>query len=175
MAPTQEGLARFDGLRFTVFDSSNTRGVVGNFVYTLLADRDGSLWLGRHIGQSVPLVEALKLAVSIAQQHAGGTRDGLSDNSILSIHEDRDGVLWIGTNRGLNRFKDGRGEAVAIAGLSDDEIFGFLEDREGSLWIGTHASGLHRLRDGKFTTYGPPEGFAGSFIMPGSVSCRRRR
>src|SRR3982074_1919085 len=43
---TQEGLARFDGVRFAVFDSSNTRGALGNFVYSLYADRDGSLWIG---------------------------------------------------------------------------------------------------------------------------------
>jgi ligand-binding sensor domain-containing protein len=42
---TQEGLVRFDGVQFTVFDASNTEGM-GNFVFTLFAARDGTLWVG---------------------------------------------------------------------------------------------------------------------------------
>ena len=43
---TEEGLVRFDGLRFTVFDRSNTPELKSNDIYALLVDRTGNLWIG---------------------------------------------------------------------------------------------------------------------------------
>src|SRR5262245_50930095 len=43
---TQEGLARFDGARFTVFTSKTVDQIRHNDVFTLLEDLDGSLWIG---------------------------------------------------------------------------------------------------------------------------------
>src|SRR5262245_50880148 len=41
---TFDGLARFDGLRFTVFNKGNTRGIGGNRFDRLFEDRHGALW-----------------------------------------------------------------------------------------------------------------------------------
>jgi ligand-binding sensor domain-containing protein len=43
---TQEGLVRFDGARFQVFDRSTTSGFTTNHVTSLLEARDGTLWAG---------------------------------------------------------------------------------------------------------------------------------
>ena len=43
---TEEGLARFDGVKFTVFDKQNTPELKSNYIRTLLADRQGALWIG---------------------------------------------------------------------------------------------------------------------------------
>src|SRR5687767_13866104 len=43
---TEEGLARFDGVKFTVFDKQNTPQLKSNYIRTLLADRQGALWIG---------------------------------------------------------------------------------------------------------------------------------
>ncbi len=40
------------------------------------------------------------------------------------------------------------------------------EDREGSLWIGTAGSGLHRIKDGKFTTFTTQEGLSSNLVYP---------
>src|SRR4026208_1610832 len=53
---TEEGLARFDGIRFTVFDKQNTPQLKSNYIRTLLADRQGALWIGTAEG----LVRMLK-------------------------------------------------------------------------------------------------------------------
>src|SRR5712691_7260767 len=47
---TQEGLARFDGARFTVFDKRNTPALEMQHITALLVTRDGSLWIGRNGG-----------------------------------------------------------------------------------------------------------------------------
>lgn len=41
---TLDGLARFDGVRFTVFDKGNTRGIVNNRFTCVMVDKDGALW-----------------------------------------------------------------------------------------------------------------------------------
>src|SRR6476646_8924959 len=43
---TEEGLARFDGLKFTVFNKQNTPQLKSNYIRALLADRRGALWIG---------------------------------------------------------------------------------------------------------------------------------
>lgn len=133
---TQEGLARFDGLRFTVFDSSNTRGVVGNFVYTLLADRDGSLWLG---------AAGVLLRYRDGKFQRFDQRDGLADVSPRHLAQDAAGNLWLGHGgegttgaKGLARFKDGRGSILTVNdGQSSNQIYQILAGSGGNLWIGT--------------------------------------
>ena len=43
---TSDGLVRFDGVRFTVFDQSNTRGITSNRLTDLYEDPEGTLWIG---------------------------------------------------------------------------------------------------------------------------------
>ena len=43
---TLDGLVRFDGIRFSVFDQGNTPGLNSGRILKLLADRQGSLWIG---------------------------------------------------------------------------------------------------------------------------------
>ena len=40
------GLARFDGVRFKIFDISNTDALSTNRILSLLEDSDGNLWIG---------------------------------------------------------------------------------------------------------------------------------
>src|SRR5436305_1653565 len=43
---TSNGLARFDGVRFTVFTQANTPQLWDNAITALLVDRGGTLWIG---------------------------------------------------------------------------------------------------------------------------------
>jgi hypothetical protein len=43
---TENGLARFDGLKFTVFNRANTPALATNKITTLCEGRDGTLWIG---------------------------------------------------------------------------------------------------------------------------------
>src|SRR5882724_11131472 len=43
---TEEGLARFDGIRFTIFDKQNTPELRSNDVRILFEDRQRVLWIG---------------------------------------------------------------------------------------------------------------------------------
>jgi ligand-binding sensor domain-containing protein/signal transduction histidine kinase len=138
---TQEGLVRFDGVRFTVFDTRNTPALRDDWVHALRQTRDGTLWVGTAEGL-VPLRDGR------FPEHA--PQDELSHSNVLALVESRDGSLWVGTNRGIARQREGSwgffgekegapiGPAIAIA-----------EDRDGVLWVGSR-SGLSRLEGERF-------------------------
>jgi len=86
------GLARFDGVRFTVFDSGNTPGIAGNRIRSLFEDRDGVLWIGTETGLS-RFAAGRFSALTVA--------DGLPGDTILSITQDSAGRVWVGTHLGI--------------------------------------------------------------------------
>ncbi|MEJ7713543.1 MAG: two-component regulator propeller domain-containing protein [Pyrinomonadaceae bacterium] len=43
---TLGGLVRYDGVRFTVFDKANSKGIKSNRLTALFEDRAGDLWFG---------------------------------------------------------------------------------------------------------------------------------
>src|ERR1700761_8729054 len=47
---TEEGLARFDGLHFTLFNTLTDKGLLDNYVSALAAGPNGALWIGTRTG-----------------------------------------------------------------------------------------------------------------------------
>jgi|GEM_PF-385321 len=95
---TTNGLARFDGLRFTTFGESH--GLPSLSVTCLLEDSRGTLWAGTEGG-------------GLARWEAGRFRSietgpGLAGNTVLALAEDAAGVLWVGTPAGLHHWQNGR-------------------------------------------------------------------
>src|SRR5262245_48066461 len=45
---TEEGLVRFDGAAFRVYNRSNTPALGHNSIWALLEDRKGALWIGTY-------------------------------------------------------------------------------------------------------------------------------
>lgn len=146
---TEEGLVRFDGMRFSVFDKQNTGQIKSNRVQVLFEDRNANLWIGT--------------AEGLYRLKDGGftaftTTDGLAGNSIGSLYESRNGDLWIGGPAGLTRFRDGKFTAYTTAhGIPAGSVGPICEDLEGNLWVGA-SSGLVRLREDRFSLYGTTDG-----------------
>jgi ligand-binding sensor domain-containing protein len=153
---TQEGLVRFDGLRFTVYDRENTE-VFKSAEVTALADgKDGSLWVGTR-GAGV-------LHYTAGEFRAFTTHEGLADNVIFSLLLDSTGTLWANTDGGLSSIRDGRVQSYAnVAGLSGNQVRSMVEDDKGALWVGT-ALGLYVLQAGR--SVGPPlvDGLCGTSV-----------
>lgn len=152
---TKEGLARFDGLRFTTFDKQNTPQMLHNQIRSLYEDREGRLWISTPGGL---------LAFQRGAFTSYTTKDGLSSNNVWSVYQDRAGSLWIATVNGLNRYQNGKFTAYTTQeGLSHNSIGAVLEDHAGALWIGTE-EGLNHFQAGVFTTYTKKDGLAGNAI-----------
>jgi signal transduction histidine kinase/ligand-binding sensor domain-containing protein/CheY-like chemotaxis protein len=156
---TQAGLVRFDGVRFTVFNTANAPALTNSNVMALLAARDGSLWIGTYGGGLTRLKDGKFTPYT--------TRDGLAHDVVFALCEDRNGNLWIGTHGGgLSRFRDGRFTTFSTKeGLSHTFVRAIHEDRQGDLWIGTDGGGLNRFRSGQFTVFGKQDGLPSNIIL----------
>ncbi|WP_254614105.1 MULTISPECIES: two-component regulator propeller domain-containing protein [unclassified Myxococcus] len=124
-------------------------------VTALFQDVAGTLWMGTETGLvSWNGVVATRFTAT----------EGLPA-TVTALLADSQGNLWVGTRRGglVRREVDGFSSPLHGAGLADAEVLSLLEDRDGALWVGTY-SGLFRLRDGPFATYGAPEGLSNETV-----------
>ncbi len=136
---TQEGLVRFDGTRFAIFDKSNTPAFKGNDVTGLAEDADGTLWVATADG----LVRLRDGAFT-----GFTTATGLPFDFLTTVSAGLGGTVWIGTQGGgVIRLRQGRFDTITTKdGLPHDVVSSITVDPDGSVWIGT-AAGLALVRD----------------------------
>jgi diguanylate cyclase (GGDEF)-like protein len=165
---TEEGLVRFDGTAFEVYNRRLVRGLPSDYIGALLADHDGSLWIGTDSGLTHYTGFATSGTATGGLGQEGtfvsfAARDGLAGDIVTSLAQTADGALWVGTNRGLNRIKNGKIEAWKKKdGLADDEVQALATDLKGALWIGT-TRGLSQFDGAHFRNWTASDGFpAGS-------------
>jgi diguanylate cyclase (GGDEF)-like protein len=145
---TEEGLVRFDGIRFRVFSHRKFPGLVSDYIRALAAGTNGNLWIGTDSGLTHFTPSGGMPTPSDFQ--GVSEKDGLASNAILSLRMDREGGLWVGTLKGLNRIRNGRIENWSRGhGLSGSQINAIVQDRQGVLWVGA-TDGLSRLDHGQF-------------------------
>jgi signal transduction histidine kinase len=144
---TLDGLVRYDGVRFTVFDKSNTKEFVTSRFIRLFEAHDGSLWI---------VAEDNGLVV-----YQGGrftsytTEDGLPSKDVRVVREDEAGNILVFTTGGTARYQNGRFvRAAEHASLPVSLIFRH--------WFGgasyADAAGLHVFRGGRYQTYAQSDG-----------------
>lgn len=144
---TTEGLAKFDGEKFTVFTEAD--GLSGNYIRSIYEDSEGILWLGSYDNGLTRLKGGKFTAIRV--------KDGLFDQGVFQILEDDFGRFWISSNRGiyrvnrkdLNDFADGKINSVTSIGygtkdgMADAECnggmspAGFKSKKDGTLWFPT--------------------------------------
>ncbi len=152
---TYEGLCRFDGLSFTVFDKSTNREIASNGMLAMAEGADGTLWIGTANGLLCRRDGRFRLYTSA---------DGLPGDFVQALCFDAGGTLWIGTTLGLGRRRDGRFERVpAPAGGELHYVSALSADREGTLWVGCD-NGLFSLRAGRWDALPLPGGRADNTI-----------
>ena len=153
---TVDGAARFDGVRFTVFDQNNTAEIRGTVLQAVAEDDTGALWLAPDNGGLVRYGDGRFTPLT--------TADGLVDDHPRVLLSGRRGDLWVGTVAGLSRLRDGRVTTVTDGhDLPDPFVTSLAEDGEGSLWIGT-LGGLARLTGGRIEVFTGRDG-----LPPGAI------
>jgi ligand-binding sensor domain-containing protein/signal transduction histidine kinase len=132
---TLNGLVRFDGVRFTVFDESNTPELNNSRIVKVFEDSQTNLWVGTETA-GVVLVEpsGAVTGVDVGRGNVGG--------GLMSIAEDKSGAIWLYTAKGeLCRYYakkvDVRAQ-VKTTGTMDPSICRALAvDNSGLLWVAT--------------------------------------
>lgn len=142
---TQSGVARFDGMNFTVFNTSNTPALESDDIRDVFQHSNGDIWLATYGGGVV------RIRNDEFTQFT--TSDGLGDNIVRCVREDSSGDLWFCTATGLSRLSGGEFHNYTTHdGLLDNLVYDVFEDREGRLWVGV-LNGVSRFTDGRFTNF----------------------
>ncbi len=138
---TQQGLLRFDGLRFTVYDRHTVPLMRSNSVLALCEDREGGLWLGMESGGALRLKDGRFTALTV--------QDGLPAERVTSLFEDRHAGLWLGTaDAGICVYRGGKITRYGPAdGVPGKAIYAVGQDREGRIWVATGRGVVRQSKD----------------------------
>jgi len=144
---TLDGVARFDGMRFTTFNKSNTPGIASNRFSAMVEDQNGDLWLTNEGG-------------ALTRYHRGsfhtyGPEDGVPSNSIRGIARDNAGNLWMLSDDAIMEWNK------AAAGLVDITPDSLRIHYEPLFWDnvgfwGHDKAGLHIFFEGRFLSFPRP-------------------
>jgi signal transduction histidine kinase/ligand-binding sensor domain-containing protein len=145
---TNDGLVRFDGVQFTVFNRGNTPALSNNRVSGAFCDESGRLWI--HTEDGGVLVReggAFKVAMRPGEVPPGMTSPFFNDplgGVVFYVNHDQDRSEHY-------RYQNGRFVPLEFEGLEADSKL-ILTDREGGLWV-TNGKTVRRVKDGAIQTY----------------------
>lgn len=123
---TYNGLARFDGVRFTVFDDNNTPELRSSRITSLYEPPDGTLWIGTESGEVSQYKDGHFAAVPLHANWSGG--------KIYAISSDESGDVWLMNETGeLARVRDGR-VLVPSSGIIA-KVVALSRAASGQIWI----------------------------------------
>jgi len=116
---TLNGAARFDGIRFTVFNKSNTPGITSNRLTSMVGGQRGDLWLASEDNNLIRYHDGRFSTIN--------EQSGIRLHSIGAITADQEGIVWV---------------------LSDEHVYSWdaanqrfkrlvFDQREGDLRFGT--------------------------------------
>ncbi|HLK65821.1 MAG TPA: two-component regulator propeller domain-containing protein [Bryobacteraceae bacterium] len=134
-----EGLYRWDQTHWRLVDRG--AGLIRNDISAVLADREGSLWVG---------IAGLGLArwLGYSEWESWGSQEGLPHEAIWAIHRDAAGTVWVGTSGGLAFAKSGSGSPSrweTKPGFASYMVLSLAHSRNNTLFVGTGNNGLFRL------------------------------
>jgi ligand-binding sensor domain-containing protein/signal transduction histidine kinase len=141
---TQNGLVRFDGVKFRVFDENNTPAIKNSRIVQLLSDQDGTLWVGTEHGGLVCLRRGQFTSYEVPGR-------GTTHNYARVFCDDRQGALWqVSCEWQLIKFLQGQFTVFSDSwNLSSQAARALACDVEGQIWVGTDSE-LAIRQDGQF-------------------------
>ena len=121
---TMDGLVRFDGVRFVVFDRGNTPGILGNRFTSLYCMSSGEFWAGT---ESTGITRYRKGRFTTYT-----TQQGLPANEVSAVTGDDAGQIWALAHTSVARWSEGESRFVELPSekskykyASNSEQFGF--------------------------------------------------
>ncbi len=115
-------------------NSSSSSEMVGDYVISLLEDKDGTIWIGTY-GDG--LLKCLKSKEGKRFFYQYSVDNGLCNNVVYAIQQDSAGNLWLSTDHGLSRFNP------------DSEVFSNFYKEDGLLGDQFYWSASFKSSDGR--------------------------
>jgi signal transduction histidine kinase/ligand-binding sensor domain-containing protein len=146
---THNGLARFDGERFVVFDPSNHPNLRDRRITSLFEDKNGSLWIGHETGMITRYRDGLFEPVA----RAGDDRH----EKIMGIGSDEQGRVWAMREGGEVISLDSDVRLPSLIAPDLPAVMGWTRNARGNVWLNENGQ-IFRLSDGKPTaiSFPPP-------------------
>ncbi len=154
---TLDGLVRFDGIHFNVFDKQNTGGLKGNQIRSLFEDRNRVLWIGTDGGLS---------RMMDGQFTPCPVKGDRLFNDITAICEDKRGTLWIASK--VNGLSIIEGNTLVpfspVERKESIQVYSILTDKKGNVWFGLLSGVTKRTTTGEFIVYGEKSGLTCKYV-----------
>lgn len=158
---TDDGLSRFDGIRFkNYYLSDYVKTAVSNRVRSILIDRKNKMWIG--LDNGIVIYDSHRDTFR-AFDITTDTGESI-DASVVDMIEDSDGEIWIATNgKGLYRFSPHapaqlsvyRNITKDIRSTTQNSITTLFQDVRQNIWVGTESEGVYCFdkEEDKFISY----------------------
>jgi signal transduction histidine kinase/ligand-binding sensor domain-containing protein len=148
---TLDGIAKFDGIRFTVFNKSNTPGITSNRFVAMAEGDGGDLWMASEDG-------------NLIRYHAGhfqrmGETAGLRPYSVGAITYDHRGGVWVDSDNRVYRWSP-------QSGRFEREAFDRDDTRFIPLWWG--GTGFWAIQNGNLVCF--TRGHLTTHLMPKTLT-----
>jgi signal transduction histidine kinase/ligand-binding sensor domain-containing protein len=162
---SQEGLVRFDGVRFTVLDRTNTAEMKRTWVINIVENPPDQLWVNYSTrGAGIGLYASGRFS-SIT------TNEGLRSNSVGTVISARDSSTWFTHGKdGATRVHGGVFTTFGKAeGLPSDTVYSIGDDSRGNVWFST-PRGIARFDGTSFRLFSTGDGLPANRVWPVNVS-----
>jgi signal transduction histidine kinase/ligand-binding sensor domain-containing protein len=152
---TQNGLLRFDGVRFVTFDPDNTPALAHARVEHLFVDAAGTPWANTYDGSLTSIRDGVF-------RHEWTGSGPVDFEAFLAPSRDGEAAFVLDRGGVIHRGRD-RGAPWQVWRPPGGALPLFTDDADGALWVRGVDERLWRLRDGRFTEV-PRQGLTGTTI-----------
>lgn len=145
---TYGGIVRFDGVRFKVFNRSNTKGLDESRFIKVVEDKAGRIWF---LSDSLTFIKYENGTFTTFKEgidYHGKFRGYLPNTDI-------DGNLIFSTDKGHFRYQNNRFEKFELPTSNPESVI-YHCDREGGIWL-SDKTGLRRILQGNATFFEIPK------------------
>lgn len=153
---TYDGLVRFDGHEFEVFDRTNLPFLKTDAFLESYEDEQGVVWFATQASGIVQYSNNTFSQLKVSNAIPGSIRCLLLRKS---------GLVLVGTNNdGLYTLKDSVAFHADHPALAKGLIVDLAEDKFGNVWVATNGSGVISIEGDKITQYKTEDGLSSNVI-----------
>lgn len=139
---TFDGLVRFDGVRFTVFNRSNSSGLRNNRFTSLYEAPDGAIWAGTEGSGVTRYFQGVFTTY--------GTRDGLTADHVRAVTGDAAGNVWVLSGEHITQW-DGASARFHPAAPQSLTLSFYRSEWNRHVWWASDRERIYRFEAGQIS------------------------